>query len=448
MVKSHLKNTDEFINFLNSIENEIHGFCSLDVTNLYGSIPLEDINEKTPGIFTVAKRFFEKNKSDSCLSALTGDDFEALLRLCITSDTILIDGKSYSQKKGLAMGNNLAPTLAIIYMNELDELLLEKSYGTILLKRFIDDVFAALVSQDMDADKLLEISNGLNDAIKFTIEKPNLDNQLPFLDTLVSFDERTNKFSTELYIKPFHSQAIMPWDSHGPNSSKRALLVGEIRRAVACSTDAQSRTRSLRKITTIFKQNGYPKRFIQAVIRRTLSTIPNNDEQENIIYLKIPYVNEQLKRRALSVIRNSGISNIKTHFMNGRPSSKVFAPSREKLNCPDDCETCKLTLKANCCFTKHVVYQIVCSNCNITYIGETGRTVGSRIKEHLRMKKQTIFVHLKSHSDNPFEECPISWKILHSNIKSHSERKIIEALEIQKHSDNIMNGCIGRNICI
>ena len=77
----------------------------------------------------------------------------------------------------------------------------------------------------MDADKLSEILNGLNDAIKFTIEKPNSDNQLPFLDTLVSFDERTNKFSTELYIKPFHSQAIMPWDSHGPNSSKRAILV-------------------------------------------------------------------------------------------------------------------------------------------------------------------------------------------------------------------------------
>ena len=136
----------------------------------------------------------------------------------------------------------------------------------------------------------------------------------------------------------------------------------------------------------MFKQNGYPKRFIQAVIRQTLNTIPNNDEQENI-YLKIPYVSEQLKRRALSVICNSGISNIKTHFMNGRLSSKVFAPSREKRNCPDDCETCKLTLKTNCCFTKHVVYQIMCSNCNIRYIGETGRTVGSRIKEHLRMKK-------------------------------------------------------------
>ena len=66
-VKSHLKNTDEFINFLNSIENEIHGFCSLDVTNLYGSIPLEDINQKTPGIFTVAKRFSKRiNRTVVC----------------------------------------------------------------------------------------------------------------------------------------------------------------------------------------------------------------------------------------------------------------------------------------------------------------------------------------------------------------------------------------------
>ena len=42
-------------------------------------------------------------------------------------------------------------------MNELNELhtslLLEKSYGSILLKRLIDDMFGALVSQDMDADK-------------------------------------------------------------------------------------------------------------------------------------------------------------------------------------------------------------------------------------------------------------------------------------------------------
>ena len=82
------------------------------------------------------------------------------------------------------------------------------------------------------------------------------------------------------------------------------------------------------------------------------------------------------------------------------------------------------------------------------YIGETARTIGSRIKEHLRMKNQTVYVHLLTHSVNPQEGTPILWQILHSNVSKHNERKIIEALEIKKYSGSLMNGCIGRTICI
>jgi hypothetical protein len=50
-VPAHLKNTQEFINFLKGMDGEsIYNFCSLDVCNLYGSIPLEDINPNTPSV--------------------------------------------------------------------------------------------------------------------------------------------------------------------------------------------------------------------------------------------------------------------------------------------------------------------------------------------------------------------------------------------------------------
>ena len=68
------------------------------------------------------------------------------------------------------MRNNLAPLLAIIYMNDLDEHILSMSDGNVLLKRFIDDIFAVLKSNTITENKLLEIANSLNDAIKFTIE--------------------------------------------------------------------------------------------------------------------------------------------------------------------------------------------------------------------------------------------------------------------------------------
>ena len=113
-IPAHLRNTEDFIEFLSEIDGDVQGFCSLDVCNLYGSIPLEDINNITPGVFTVTKRFFSKYRMECELSPLSGKDLEALVHLCLTSDTVLINGKGYKQKSGLAMGNNPALMLAII----------------------------------------------------------------------------------------------------------------------------------------------------------------------------------------------------------------------------------------------------------------------------------------------------------------------------------------------
>ena len=205
-VPAHLKNTDEFIDFISDIDSElVHGFCSLDVCNLYGSIPLKDIDGDTPSIFTVARRFFSEYKTDCELHALSDEDFEELVRLCLKSDSVLIDNKGYKQQSGLAMGSNLAPILAIIYMNEIDNKILEVSNGCVTLKRYIEDYFAFLLSKEFTGEMLLTTANGLNNAIKFTIELPT-NNQLPFLDTLVTLNLHTKIFSTTLYVKPIHSR--------------------------------------------------------------------------------------------------------------------------------------------------------------------------------------------------------------------------------------------------
>ena len=134
--------------------------------------------------------------------------------------------------------------------------------------------------------------------------------------------------------------------------------------------------------------------------------------------------------------------------MNGKPLSRVFAPPREKQSCQENCVTCISATKRNCCLLKNVVYKITCSHCGMVYIGETSRTIGSRIKEHIKMDKQTVYVHLRTHNKG-VDHSIISWTILHKNIKSPQERKCIEAFEIQKQPANaIMNGCIGRTISI
>ena len=35
------------------------------------------------------------------------------------------------------------------------------------------------------------------------------------------------------------------------------------------------------------------------------------------MYLKLPFISEELKRRALSIVRRTGLDNIRLHFDNG-----------------------------------------------------------------------------------------------------------------------------------
>ena len=239
---------------------------SLDVCNLYGSTPLEDLEDGTLGIFTIMRDFFSTHKTATDLEHLSDDDFVSLLRLCITSDVVLIEGNSYSQKSGLAMGNNLAPTLAIIYMNNLDLEIQSSFNNSVHLKRYIDDMFLAWTKDNLTPGKMVTTANSVNTVLKFTVEIPE-DNCLPFLDTMVTLHP---PWQRPIFHETIHSQCITPWDSHGPISQKRGILIGEIRRAMSRSAHPRSQKYSLRLITKLCIKNGYPRSFIKSTIKRTL----------------------------------------------------------------------------------------------------------------------------------------------------------------------------------
>ena len=143
-------------------------------------------------------------------------------------------------------------------MNELDNQILVKSNGLVSLEHFMDDYFAFLLCIDLSGQKLLTLVNNLNSAIKFTLELPN-NNQLPFLDTLVTWNPDTQIFTTTLYIKPIHSRCITPWDSHGSISPKRVIVTGKVNRAIKCSTDSTTQKKSLNLITGYSPPMDIPK---------------------------------------------------------------------------------------------------------------------------------------------------------------------------------------------
>ena len=90
------------------------------------------------------------------------------------------------------------------------------------------------------------------------------------------------------------------------------------------------------------------------------------------------------------------------------------------------------TKKENQC---GVVYHIQCQDCVKDYIGETGRSLGTRFKEHTN--RQGVNSAVKEHLSNTGHKCTIdNVKILSKEDNWH-KRKIREAIQIARHSPSL-----------
>ena len=101
-IPAHLDSTSSFLQAIAGVELSSNSeFASLDIVNLYGSIPLED--GMFPGALSIVTQFFDAHKGGTLLAPVTKEDFTALLRLSLTSDTIQVNSKRCKQVSGIQM---------------------------------------------------------------------------------------------------------------------------------------------------------------------------------------------------------------------------------------------------------------------------------------------------------------------------------------------------------
>jgi hypothetical protein len=83
-----------------------------------------------------------------------------------------------------------------------------------------------------------------------------------------------------------------------------------------------------------------------------------------------------------------------------------------------------------------VIYKIKCANCEHNYIGETARTLGTRVKEHLNTKKDSLSAVGEHCKDTGHS---VSWTNI--SVVGREEhwyrRKIMEAIEISEGAPSL-----------
>ena len=89
--------------------------------------------------------------------------------------------------------------------------------------RFVDDTF--VIQQEYNKQLLLDHTNSIAPAIKFTVEGTQENGSISFLATLVKL-EADNSLSITVNHKPTHTDQYLQWDNH--NLSAKCSIIGTV----------------------------------------------------------------------------------------------------------------------------------------------------------------------------------------------------------------------------
>ncbi|XP_056408110.1 uncharacterized protein LOC130306859 [Hyla sarda] len=188
--KSYIRDTGDFLNKLSEIhvpEGAI--LASFDHVSLYTSIPhdggVQAVSSTISADFSPARSTF----------------LTELLYIVLTKNHFMFHDTHYIQCRGTAMGTNVAPTYANIYMAHIEESIIYvcHHFGQVLRWwRYIDDVFLMWTGSVIQLQAFHEFLNSMIDSIKFTLTfSPTTVN---FLDTQVTISG--HQLVTDIYVKP------------------------------------------------------------------------------------------------------------------------------------------------------------------------------------------------------------------------------------------------------
>ncbi|CAJ0964569.1 unnamed protein product, partial [Ranitomeya imitator] len=224
---------------------------TLDVKDLYTSIPhLDGINAVHHSLTTAG---LTTSQINLCVELLT---------IVLYNNFFLFQDTFYLQKRGTAMGSNVAPPYANTYMTEFETSVIYKHplfQNVSLWKRFIDDIFCIWGGTLESLQEFFLFLNGAWPGIKFTISHDS--HSINFLDTMVLKDQ-AGFLTTDLFTKSTDRNSLLHFQSFHPPSTKRSIPISQFQRVKRIVPDRNLCENRLQNMTSKFIERGYPPRVL------------------------------------------------------------------------------------------------------------------------------------------------------------------------------------------
>ena len=228
---SFVKDSKDLMDKLQSIElQDNEELVSFDVSALFTSIPVNQALDVINKLIIQHQTDMEfKSKVGKAWYEVAGhldrEDVMHLLKVVLNNSVFSFQEKFYKQLHGAAMGSPCLPVVANICMEYFEkralgpELPLSFTINTWL--RYVNDVLTIVKKGTQDS--LLNHLNSIDPNTKFTIEPPNKQGAIPFLDTFLR-TSGNNKIITSVYRQPTDTDRYLDFNSNHPKSAKHVVV--------------------------------------------------------------------------------------------------------------------------------------------------------------------------------------------------------------------------------
>ena len=410
---TYIKDTNHALNIFNDFRfsSDSKLLFTMDIKSLYTVIP------HTDGLRAL-KHFFDRrtNPEPSTPTLLR------LAELVLTLNCFSFDGQYFNQTNGVAMGTRMGPSYANLFVGYIEELIFQQYTGSKpdFFGRYIDDCIGTTSCSRTELDSFISFVNSFHPSLEFTWEIS--DSSVAFLDILVSISD--NRLTTSIHYKPTDSHSYLLYSSSHPQHTLNSIPYSQFLRLRRLCSDDVDFSNQCQLMRSNFLNRGYPNEIVSrslakvANVSRESTLLPNTRSPNNRIPFVVTYhplnnaVKPLVSRNHALLTSDPETSNIFSErplfsFKRDRsirnflvkgvlPSDKepgTFCCSRKRCNtCPHIVSRTSITGPKSShritdhfdCLTPNVIYCIQCTACNHLYVGETGRRLADRIREHIR----------------------------------------------------------------
>ncbi|XP_078362687.1 uncharacterized protein LOC144646860 [Oculina patagonica] len=443
----------------------------MDVKSLYTVIPNQD------GLLAL-EHFLNKR---SVLQPLT----HTLLRLAelvLTLNTFAFNGNYNEQVGGLAMGSRFGPNYACLFMGRIEEQIFEQYPGRTpdVFKRYIDDIMGAASCSKREIEDFASFVNNFHPNLKFTWSIS--EEAVSFLDLCIK--PSGHRLTTTIHYKENDTHSYLNYFSSHPVRCKQSIPFSQLLRLKRICSEADDFNEKSNEMVSYFLYRKYPPHVVNQALNKVASisrddllqqtptqrasgqpTIPlvltyhpSNAQVKNIMTKNLGLLKDDPQTgeifqpvRILCAYRRD--SNLRDALVRSTLGDERTVADRADFGTSPcarpRCKTCDYT-NANpvintpggsihvrqryTCTTAHAVYMIQCRACAKCYIGETGRRLADRFREHLRSIAIQSDAPVAEHFNLPGHTTnDMLVSVLRAGLTDTMERKRFEAKLIFRH---------------